>query len=177
MSPHPKNGKWRTGPGSLSTSGGSTSAALHVKLLETILTDDLKWSKNMREIVTKAYARMQLLHWASNFTSNVQDLKSIYLTYIRSVQEQSAVVWHSGLKVKNRRDLQWVQKAAVRVILKTKYTTYWYKEGLRKLKIETLEQRREQLCLKFAQNCLKNEKVRNVFHKKKNIHQMKKRKG
>ena len=118
---------------------------------------------------------MQLLHRASNFTSNVQDLKSIYLTYIRSVLEQSAVVWHSGLTVKNRRDLERVQKAAVRVILKTKYTTY--KEGLRKLKIETLDQRREQLCLKFAQNCLKNEKVRNFFPKKKNIHQMKKRKG
>ena len=118
---------------------------------------------------------MQLLHRASNFTSNVQDLKSIYLTYIRSVLEQSAVVWHSGLTVKNRRDLERVQKAAVRVILKAKYTTY--KEGLRKFKIETLDQRREQVCLKFAQNCLKNEKVRNFFPKKKNIHQMKKRKG
>ena len=32
-----------------------------------------------------------------------------------------------------------VQKAAVRVILKTKYENY--KEGLKKLKIETLEKR------------------------------------
>ena len=100
---------------------------------------------------------------------------SIYLTYIRSVLEQSAVVWHSGLTVKNRRDLERVQKTAVRVILKTKYTNY--KEGPRKLKIETLDQRREKLCLKFAQNCLKNEKVRNFFPKKKSIHHMKKRKG
>ena len=79
--------------------------------------------------------------------------------------EQSAAVWQSGLTVKNRRDLERVQKAAVRVILKEKYTTY--KEGLRKLKIETLDQRREQLCLKFAQNCLKNVRVNNFFPKKK----------
>ena len=118
---------------------------------------------------------MQLLHRASNFTSNVQDLKSIYLTYIRSVLEQSAVVWYSGLTVKNRRDLERVQKAAVRVILKVKCTTY--KEGLKQLKIGTLDQRREQLCLKFAQNCLINERVSSFFPQKKNIHQMKKRKG
>ena len=62
----------------------------------------------------------------------------------------------------------------MRVILKGKYTTY--KEGLRKLNIETLDQRRERLCLRFAQNCLKNEKVSNLFPKKKNMHQMRKRK-
>ena len=74
----------------------------------------------------------------------------------------------------NRKDLERVQKSAVRVILKGKYTTY--KEGLRKLNIETLDQRRERLCLRFAQNCLKNEKVSNLFPKKKNMHQMRKRK-
>ena len=101
-----------------------------VKLLGTKITNDLKWSKNTREIVRKAYARMQLLHRASGFTSNVPDLRSIYLIYIRSVLEQSAVVWHSGLTKKNRKDLERVQKSAVRVILKGKYTTY--KEGLSK---------------------------------------------
>ena len=117
---------------------------------------------------------MQLLHRASGFTSNVPDLRSIYLIYIRSVLEQSAVVWHSGLTKKNRKDLERVQKSAVRVILKGKYTTY--KEGLRRLNIETLDQRRERLCLRFAQNCLKNEKVSDLFPQKKNMHQMRKRK-
>ena len=70
--------------------------------------------------------------------------------------EQSAVVWHSGLTKKNRKDLERVQKSAVRVILKGKYTTY--KEGLRRLNIETLDQRRDRLCLRFAQNCLKMRK-------------------
>ena len=79
-----------------------------VKLLGTYLTDtdDLKWNKNTKEIVKKAYKRMQLLHKAASFTSNIHDLKSIYLTYIRSVLEQSAVVWHSGLTAKNRKDLE-----------------------------------------------------------------------
>ena len=108
---------------------------------------------------------MQLLNTAANFTSNVQDLKSIYLIYVRSILEQSAVVWHSSLTSQNRRDLERVQKAAVRVILKDKYTTY--KQGLKVLKLDTLEKRRELLCLRFAKNCTKNEKVRNFSQKNK----------
>ena len=67
------------------------------KLLGTIISDDLKWAKNTKEIVKKSYQRMQLLNSAASFTSNIQDLRSIYLTYVRSVVEQSAVVWHSIL--------------------------------------------------------------------------------
>ena len=84
------------------------------------------------------------------------------------------MVWHSGLTAKNRKDLERVQKAAVRVILKTKHVTY--KEGLKQLKIETLEKRREILCLRFANNCLTNSKVINFFPKKEKVHKMRKRK-
>ena len=44
----------------------------------------------------------------------------------------------------------------------------------RKLKIGNLDTRREQLCLKLAKNCLVNEKVRNMFPRKENKHQLKK---
>ena len=118
---------------------------------------------------------MQLLNTAANFTSNVQYLKSIYRIYVRSILEQSAVVWHSSLTSQNKRDLERVQKAAVRVILKDKYTTY--KQGLKVLKSDTLEKRRELLCLRFAKNCTKNEKVRNFFPKRITHHKMKKRKS
>ena len=41
--------------------------------------------------------------------------------------------------------------------------------------MKTLVDRRRQLCLNFAKNCLKNEKVKGMFQKKKQIHVMKKR--
>jgi hypothetical protein len=157
----------------LSVNSQNIELVREVKLLGTYITDDLKWKKNTKEIVKKSYKRMQLLHKAANFTSNIHDLRSIYLTYIRSVLEQSAVVWHSGLTAKNRRDLERVQKGAVRVIMKSKYTTY--KEALKKLNIETLDKRRELLCLRFANNCIKNPKVKDFFPKYKNAHKMKKR--
>ena len=49
---------------------------------------------------------MKLLNIAAGFTKSKEDLKSIYKTFIRSVLGQSAVVWHSSLKQKNRNDFQ-----------------------------------------------------------------------
>ena len=48
----------------------------------------------------------------------------------------------------NEIDLERVQKSALKVILKDKYGDY--KSALRKLNIESLFDRRELLCLKFA---------------------------
>ena len=115
----------------LSVNGKKIYIVEETKLLGTIITSDLKWKRNTREIVKNAYKRMQLLNTAANFTSNVQDLKSIYLIYVKSILDQSAIVWHSSLTSQNKRDLERVQKAAVRVILKDRYNTY--KQGLKVL--------------------------------------------
>ena len=144
------------------------------KLLGTYLTDDLKWEKNTSEIVKKAFQRMQLLNRAASFTSSMHDLRRIYLTFVRSILEQSAVVWHSSLTAKNRRALERVQKCAVRVILKGKYSNY--EDGLKMLRIDNLDIRRKELCLRFAKNCLKNDKVKTMFEKNPSKHRMKKRK-
>ena len=64
------------------------------KLLGTFLTDKLTWDKNTKELTKKAYKRMQLLP-ASWYTNSKVDLKSLYLTYIRSIFEQSAVTWQA----------------------------------------------------------------------------------
>ena len=131
------------------------------KILGTILTNDLSWNKNTLDLVKKGFKRMQLLYKAASFTNSRQDLKSIYLTYIRSAIEQSAVVWHSSLTKKNRKDLERVQKTAIKVILGSNYTNY--KDGLKMMKIQSLDDRRRTLCLKFAKNCLRNEKVKKMF--------------
>ena len=48
------------------------------KLMGTVITDDLKWTKNTKEIAIKAYKRMQVLNAAASFTSNNFDLKNIH---------------------------------------------------------------------------------------------------
>ena len=48
-----------------------------------------------------------------------------------------------------------------------------YKEGLRILNIQSLDTRRTNLCLRFAKNCLKNEKMKDLFPVKKYALKMK----
>ena len=84
------------------------------------------------------------------------------------------MVWHSSLTAKNRLALERVQKSAVRVILGHKFTSY--KDGLQKLNLQSLNMRRKKLCIRFAKNCLKNDKVRYMFPINLSKHEMKKRK-
>ena len=93
------------------------------KLLGTVITNNLSWNRNTEELVKKGFRRMQLLYRAASFTNSRVDLKAIYLTYIRSIVEQSAVVWHSSLSNENRKNLERIQKAAVKVIMGGGYTT------------------------------------------------------
>ena len=142
-------------------------------LLGTVITDNLTWDRNCEELIKKGYRRLQLLIATASFTKNRKDLKDVYLTFVRSMLEQSAVVWHSSLTSKNRIDLERVQKAAVRVIMGNAYTTY--RQSLKELGMDTLERRREILCLRFAKKCLKNEKLKNLFPLNTKKHEMIKR--
>ena len=108
----------------LSVKGENIEIIKEAKLLGTYITDDLKWNRNTSEIVKKAYRRMQLLNRAASFTTSTNDLKHIYLTFIRSILEQSAVVWHSGLSGKNRKDQERVQKTGLKIVLGNNFTTY-----------------------------------------------------
>ena len=92
---------------------------------------------------------------------------------IRSKLEQSAVFWHSSLTKKNISDLERVQKSALKLILRERYINY--RNALNVIGIDSLEMRREKLCLKFAKACLKHEKLTDLFPKSKKDHSMDKR--
>ena len=50
-----------------------------------------------------------MLRKAAKYTRNIDDLKDIYKTYIRSILEQSAVIWNEGLTNENKLGLERVQ--------------------------------------------------------------------
>ena len=91
---------------------------------------------------------MQILQRAAKFTNKKRDLKSIFISYIRSILEKSAVVWHSSLTNKNRNDLEMVQMCAISIIMGKDFKNY--KTALRDLNLDTLEQRRNKLELSSA---------------------------
>ena len=135
-----------------------------------IISDDLKWNLNTKNIVKKANARMQLLRKVSSFGASIEDLKNIYFLYVRSQVEQSAIVWHSSLTEENSQDLERVQKTAMKIILKNKYKGY--KKSLMKLEMDTLKVRRQNLSLNFAIKSTKNKKMNHMFPKNIKLHLM-----
>ena len=97
---------------------------------------------------------MQLLRKIATFGTNQDDLKDVYVLFIRSLLEQSATVWHSSLTEENRNDLERVQKTAVKLILGDRYKSYG--QALLVLELENLDERRTSLCKTFALKCCKN---------------------
>ena len=106
---------------------------------------------------------MFLLHNVSKFTSKISDQTTVYKIFIRSILENSCVVWHSSLSEQNSSDIERIQKSACKVILKDYYSTY--ESALKLLKLETLKTRREKLCKSFAKKCTRNVKVKSMFPK------------
>ena len=154
----------------LSIAGEPIEVIVSTRLLGTIITSDLRWEENTAQIVQIANARMELLRRVASFGTSIQDLKNIYILFVRSQLEQSSVVWHSSLTAENRNDLERVQKSAVKVILGGKYQSY--KKSLDVLDLEKLDSRREYLCLKFAQKCASNEKTKDMFPLNDKLHNM-----
>ena len=111
---------------------------------------------------------MPILHKLYDFKVPRSDLVKIYILYIRSVLESSAIVWHSSLTQGQEMEIERVQKAALRTILKEEYSEYH--SALKICSLTTLKDRRIQLCKAFARKCTKYEKTSNMFPLKVNNH-------
>ena len=141
-----------------------------VKLLGVVINKNLKWDNNTSYLVKKANKKMRMLHIAAKFTRNRDHLMQIYKTFIRSNLEFSSNVWHSSLTKENRQDLERVQKAALKVILRNEYNDY--EEALRLTGLQSLDSRRDMIGLRFVKNSLRNANFSKLFPLKKINHVM-----
>ena len=107
----------------------------------------------------------------NSFEIPVEDLLNIYVLFIRSRLEQSAVVWHASITQGEEIELERVQKVALRLILREDYESY--ANALSITNLETLKARREYLLLQFAKKCTKSEHSPDLFPLKYNPHQEK----
>ena len=80
----------------------------------------------------------------ASFGTSVADLKEIYISFVRSILEHLAPVWHNSLSVEKSQDLERVQKSALRIMLGKKYTSY--SRALLLTGLDSLEKRRVKLC-------------------------------
>ena len=131
------------------------------KLLGVMINDSLTWDDNTKYLVQRANSRLRLLHKLASFSVPFDDLIHIYILYVRSILEQSCQVWHSSLTLENVKDLERIQKNALKIILQEKYENYTNALALTGLK--SLIERRKELSLRFAKACLKNNQTNSMF--------------
>ena len=84
----------------LTLNGKVIETVKEMKLLGTIITDDMKCTKNTKYLVKRAYSRMELLRKMTEFTKSSKEKMHIYKIYIRSILEQSCAVWGSSITKK-----------------------------------------------------------------------------
>ena len=132
-----------------------------VKLLGLVITSDMRWSANTANMVSKANKRMWILRRLKNMGAKALDLIDVYIKQIRSVLELAVPAWQGAISQAERLDLERIQKSACHIILGSYYTTY--KNALKTLQLESLEDRRIKLTLKFGLKSEKHEKFQKWF--------------
>ncbi|KAI8497654.1 hypothetical protein Bbelb_243060 [Branchiostoma belcheri] len=119
-------------------------------LLGVWIQKNLKWDMHVDKTINKANGRLAMLRKIKRFSLSTEDLLQIYITYVRSVLEYCVPVWHSGLTATQTTRLERIQRRALRTILGMNYTDY--KSALLNTGLKSLQERRVDLCLKFARN-------------------------
>ena len=157
----------------LTISGRTIETISETELLGVKISSDFSWRSNTKSRVTRAYRRIILIQKLFQFNVPQSDLIIVYKLFIRSILEQSCVVWHSSITIEEENDIERVQKVCLKIILKGRYESY--SQALETTDLTTLSQRRKKLCLNFARKCVENEKTQHMFPLNASSHSMSKR--
>ena len=144
-----------------------------MEILGTIVNSKLSWDDNCGQLIKKVNSRMRLLRGVQSFGASVEEMVHLWILFCRSVLEQSCVVWGTSLTQENIDDLERSQKTFAKLVLRERYRDY--DNALIILNLDSLQIRRQEMCLKFAKSGIKNGKLNDLFPINNKIHKMKTR--
>ena len=126
-----------------------------------ILRSDMRWVSNTENMVNRASFRLWLLRRLKFLGAGSKDLVEIENKQIHSILELAAPAWQGGISQAEKQDLERVQKSATGIILGPSYTSY--RNALEGLQLDSLENRRNKISLKFALKSEKHDKFNSGF--------------
>ena len=126
-----------------------------------VVTSDMKWHSNTENMVKKANKKLWVLRRLKYLGAEETDLVDVYIKQIRSVLELAAPAWHGAITKEEVINIERIQKSAAHIILGEDY--FSYRVALKFLKLETLQSRRDKLCLNFAKKAEKHPKFEKWF--------------
>ena len=124
------------------------------KLVGVVISNDLKWQHNTDYITKKAMQKIWILRRMKKLGMSDSFMIDVFTKEIRSILEMAVPVWNSGLTQVQVTAIERVQKTALYVMFDKNYINYDVACSLAGL--ESLDIRRENLCLKFAQKNVKS---------------------
>ena len=147
-----------------------------IKLLGAIITNDLKWTENTKEICSKVNRKLYIISKLKQYGLQVKELITVWVSVLRPISEYAAPLWHSGLTEKDTSNLEMLQKKVLTIILGTVYIdnrkyykvenkTYTYEKTLQLIGLTSLKCRREALTSKFAVNAVLSQNHSSMFAK------------
>ena len=129
----------------LRVNGEGISSSDEACLLGLNITDNLKWSCHVDALLSKASRKLYLLIQLKRSGCSIRHLLQAYLTLIRPTLEYGCEVWHPGLNEELSKNLESIQKRAVKIIL----PHMSYDMGLSELNLTSLKSRRRTRCQKL----------------------------
>ena len=161
----------------LSLNGDLIRICDKITLLGVIISEDLRWSDNTKNICKKVNKKFFLLSKLKQFGLTKEELLTAWNVMLRPITEYAAPLWHSGITAAESNKLENLQKRAIGFILGTKYKDHKrfykvngeeknYEEALDYLNLTTLKERRERLTCRFAIDTAKNVKHKGFFELK-----------
>ena len=115
------------------------------KLLGLLVSDTLKWNDHVSLICSKAATRLHFLRLMKRAAMSTDDLIYYYQSVVRPVTEYACVVWNSSLTKGQIKQLESIQRRAVKIIFGNDASKV--AEALDTL--PTLSERRNQLTRQF----------------------------
>ena len=132
-----------------------------MRLLGVTVRSDLKWISNTEDIVKRALNKLWIVRRLKSLGASTKELVDIYNKHCRSIVEFGVPAWHGAITRNERVDIERVQKVALHIILGERYENY--QNALDITELDTLEDRRDKLCLKFAKKAEKDPKHKKWF--------------
>ena len=87
------------------------------KLLGVVIEHNLKWNAHVDSICAKASTRLHYLKVLERSSLSRDDLLYFYSSVIRPVLEYACPAWHTSLTQQQTRQIESIQKRALRIIL------------------------------------------------------------
>ena len=130
-----------------------------VKILGVTIQSNLKWDAHILDIIKRCNRKLYMFRSIKQHGLSLEDLKTVYIGYIRPVLEYCAPVFNSGITNSQVKSLERIQKRVLKMMLGKKYVSY--ENACYLLNLPTLEARRRKLSEDFSKTLINHPACRN----------------